>query len=905
MPTTLRILISSPSDVPEARRQAVLTAEALKADREIAARYRVKVLKWEDAPPLEGREPQEIVNSYTGRASRCDIVICIFGRRFGTEANVGGYLYPSGTYYEFLSAYKARRRNRTGKPVILLYRMLTNRPPEGPEEAEQAEKVEAFFKRFHGRDPVHLGLCKSYERAEDFGADLARHLRQVINVSESPRQRLGRWYHSLKDRLGWDSEPADAREKMIEKVRGIWIGEVLNDMEAPAVASFKIGIRPLKVSGGGAAGESGPREPPSYSGHDARPLFNDADHQLLILGRPGAGKTFKMLELLSDLLRRAEENHRLPIPVVFNLSSWADKGEPMADWLISQLKSVYRISNRLARRWVEGEHLALFLDGLDEITAGGVQPGSEAGGAAQDLGVYCRRRCLDELNDYISGTALWVVLSCREHEYVALKRKLLTRRANATAEVMPLTDAEVRAYLDDARDELASLREAVDADETLRGMARTPFLLNTMATAYHDDSDTNAGVILAGGAGGRAARLFDMFTKFIQVRHGAAEKAGRRPPPLPDIRRYLGVLAQKMEEGDAKLFFVDQLQPDHGWLTPRGRRVYRACVSALLVLFVWLFVGLPSGWALGYEWGSGPFRERIWSFEPWTMLWATLCCGGSVGAGFMFARTTGFGAACGLAFGLSRMIVIGMAPDKNGWFNGGPLWSALWNNDSWLVQALITTAFAAPALALVMWAREHDRDRIRPFGRQKWDVRWLLLGVLAAAVVGLAFWEVFDRTRGTAFGVAFMIILGLAFGYLGVDVDIKTYPNQGVWQSGWNALGFALSGAAIGMLCFGLIYRTFNDVKGVVNCILGLAMGSISLVFGALPLFQHLSLRHVLARRKLAPFRLVHFLEAVTFLQLIRRAGGGYMFLHEYLRDYFRDLHAANAERPPGPRDAG
>jgi transcriptional regulator with XRE-family HTH domain len=50
--------------------------------------------------------------------------------------------------------------------------------------------------------------------------------------------------------------------------------------------------------------------------------------EVLILGEPGAGKTTLLLDLTRDLLERCESNGEQLMPVVFNLSSWAEKSPP-------------------------------------------------------------------------------------------------------------------------------------------------------------------------------------------------------------------------------------------------------------------------------------------------------------------------------------------------------------------------------------------------------------------------------------------------------------------------------------------------------------------------------------------------------------------------------------------------
>src|SRR5437016_3234807 len=52
-------------------------------------------------------------------------------------------------------------------------------------------------------------------------------------------------------------------------------------------------------------------------------VYDLTDGELLILGEPGTGKTTLLLQLARDLLDRARQNDTHPMPVIFNLSSWA------------------------------------------------------------------------------------------------------------------------------------------------------------------------------------------------------------------------------------------------------------------------------------------------------------------------------------------------------------------------------------------------------------------------------------------------------------------------------------------------------------------------------------------------------------------------------------------------------
>src|SRR6266516_1813214 len=66
-------------------------------------------------------------------------------------------------------------------------------------------------------------------------------------------------------------------------------------------------------------------------------VYDEGPGELLILGEPGSGKTTLLLELARDLLSRAERDESLPIPMVFNLSSWAVKRQLLVDWLVEEM----------------------------------------------------------------------------------------------------------------------------------------------------------------------------------------------------------------------------------------------------------------------------------------------------------------------------------------------------------------------------------------------------------------------------------------------------------------------------------------------------------------------------------------------------------------------------------------
>ena len=210
-----------------------------------------------------------------------------------------------------------------------------------------------------------------------------------------------------------------------------------------------------------------------------------------------------------------------------------------------------------------------------------------------------------------------------------------------------------------------------------------------------------------------------------------------------------------------------------------------------------------------------------------------------------------------------------------------------------------------------------------------------LIGIGIGLIVGLTYGlkETFggSLTNGLSDGLSDTVFLMLGYSFvLAVLQGISSYnlanhnrykPNEGIHRSLYHGLIGSLIGAFIGTIGYIFSSALFSAIIGILTSLapgkqkgnpltdmivgfqqglhvdaynvllLAVAAGLLSgLLLGGLAALQHGILRIILWKTKVLPLKLTGFLDDATGSILLHKVGGGFMFIHRFLLEYFVSL---------------
>lgn len=357
------------------------------------------------------------------------------------------------------------------------------------------------------------------------------------------------------------------RQNVIFNVRSSWIENVLEKglgetarLELELAYEPAALTRPMQFWKGQAAGrEISPDT-------TIQELFDKSGRAMLILGAPGSGKTFTLLELCRDLLREAEQDTGAAVPVVLNLSTWAEKRPPLAEWTVERMWWEYGLARPVSRAWLEQEQFCLLLDGLDEVQES------------------ARGACVEAINQFKAQHAAGLVVCSRTDDYRMLAERLHVTQAIA---IQPLTADKITAYLLHPRLQLKGVYEAVQQDDALGELSRTPLMLSVMALAYQGVTLAKLRPLLQ-DENGRRRHLYNAY-----IRRAFRERSLLREKySTKQALGWLRFVAHNLMQRAQTQFFIEGLQPD--WL-PAGHKSYGWFSALLYGPIIGLSVGCITG----------------------------------------------------------------------------------------------------------------------------------------------------------------------------------------------------------------------------------------------------------------------------------------------------------------------
>ncbi|MBP0020709.1 MAG: protein kinase [Cyanobacteria bacterium SBLK] len=508
---------------------------------------------------------------------------------------------------------------------------------------------------------------------------------------------------------------------------------------------------------------------------------------LLILGEPGSGKTTTLLELARDLILRASRDPSLPIPIVFNLSSWSDRKRSIAQWAIEELNTKYQVAKGIGKKWLEQQQLLLLLDGLDEVS------------------IEKRQSCIDSLNQFCTEFGQTETIVCsRIKDYENLSSKLCFQ---AAIYLQPLTQNQIQDYLQTMGESFYTLKTALQTDETLQELARSPLMLSIMTLTYQDTpfEDTPARTLEE-----QRDYLFHAYIERMFNRRGNRDRYSKQ-----QVKKWLSQLAKQMIKSSQTVFLLERIQPD--WLKKKRHRIIYL-MSLILTYF------LISGLFLNV-------------FLPPDKLIVILL----IGAGL-----------------------------------------------SWSIFGI----YQVQPIEALKWSWKRGRKNLF-IGTVLGALLGTTIRILYEALTNPLHWQIFNFNwlqnnedillRGLVFGMSIGIMFGIVRGFKSPGIETVTIPNQGIWQSAKSALlfgsiGFVVFGIAANLVTWSIIFW------GCFGLVFGLAAG------GGEACIKHLILRTILYFDGRIPWNYTRFLDRAAQLILLQKVGGGYIFIHRLLLEYFAEI---------------
>lgn len=565
---------------------------------------------------------------------------------------------------------------------------------------------------------------------------------------------------------------------------------------------------------------------------------------ILILGKPGAGKTCSLLVLAKNLLVKAKNNEFAAIPIVFNLMTWNETYDDLEIWLIKTLVELYNLPKALAHTAIVENKIIPLLDGFDEIGAH-LDSNEERN--------QLRNECLNSITFYQNQrySPKQFVMCSRIEEY-----KLAGGDARVDLKIMinDITIEKVIEALEFAKEKRCNSNKGannnaainllflIDKYPLLKKVLQTPFYFNAAMQTFHYRTDKNL----------KLPSVFEEIKHFIVnefVKRKLANKANKYG--IQKTINYLSWLSSWLLFKQIASFELTHFQP-------KDLHNFK---------FFGIAYGLVNGTIHGIIWGS-VFGLLI----NWT-----------------------FGLTFGLALGFLNGLLAGLSFSPISGFFRYRWWSYGFN------FRLLDTVFGKPKIEtedIKVW----KLSKLAKFSVIINILLFSLVSVFIGSAVGIHIYSIFNFFMDIEWTIKLFLAigcLGLTFGFFfalhayASETKKNTSTKKSFHRLSGNLLKQLLAIASISVSSLLLIISIFVEITqpletGLVIILYGIIVFVLSIM--STSLFQHFLLAILLYRENKAPLRMAQFYNYCSELCLLERDGGSWRFRHKIIHDYFLNL---------------
>jgi hypothetical protein len=650
-----------------------------------------------------------------------------------------------------------------------------------------------------------------------------------------------------------------ARQQLLNKMRKEWISNRLDEsLLQGEMLPLALEKRPSAIRSRFDEAVQRPLQSQHLpSGTKIIDILDQATNSLLILGEPGAGKTIMLYTLMEELLDRAKQDEKHPIPVFFHLSLWAKKRCPLAEWLVEELDTFYGIDSQTAQVWISEQRIFPLFDGLDEVAA------------------KYQIECVEAINKfYRSHNLAGLVVCSRFNDYERLSTKLELQEAVL---VKPLTQQQVDTHLKKLGNSTNDIRSVLHDDPELQELMETPLWLNIVISAYQNTSPQKLRSVKTTEERRKEilmAYTQEMFKRRAEMKNDPASTKNRQEAQrthnytAQQMMTWLTWLARQMKKRSQTIFLIEQLQAD--WLQGKYAHEVHAfltilCVGLLGGVISALNFGIYGGLAKGLFVG---LYDSFWGGLGGAVLISTIF--GALGERAITPiERFNWSLRSGLSFGFISGLAVGYSYGLNFGVDGG-------------LMVGLGTGFTGGLIGGKMNILSLEELK------RLWKVR-LVVSVLGVLLLIPLFSLLVDLHSA----LPMAMLVGLVTILLGeprtMRVESEISPNQGIRYSTRNGLIYG----TLGMVVF--IPLGILGLRAIDMLSAGLLVGSLGglmwgLMAGGGASIKHFVLRVMLYYSGHIPWNYALFLDSCTQRTFLYSSGRSYTFVHLLVMEYFATL---------------